>query len=103
VKKLQNCWEVMKCGFGPNAAKTKTQDVCPAARENRLDGVHGGKHGGRACWVVNNTFDCGNGALGDFNNKYPICMNCKFYWKVRDEEGNQFELSLLLNTYLQKK
>jgi len=103
VKKLQNCWEVMKCGFGPNGTKTKTQGVCPAAQENRLDGVHGGKHGGRGCWVVNNTFDCGNGAQGDFSNKYPICMNCKFYWQVREEEGNQFEISLLLSTYLQKK
>ncbi|MFC1845424.1 two-CW domain-containing protein [Thermodesulfobacteriota bacterium] len=103
MKKLQNCWEVMECGFGPNGAKTKKHGVCSAALENNLESVHGGIHGGRACWFVKNTSDCGNGAHGEFNIKYPICMNCKFYWQVRDEQGSKFEISLILNTYPQKK
>ena len=93
----------MKCGFGPDAGEKTGTTVCPAARKNKLDGVHGGSHGGRACWFVKNTKDCGNGAGDDFSNKYPICMNCRFYWKVRQEEGKSFELSLLLNTYFQAK
>jgi len=93
----------MKCGFGPNGSKTKDHGVCPAALENKLDSVHSGLHGGRACWFVDSTFDCGIGARGDFSNKYPTCMNCKFYWQVRDEEGKHFEVSLVLNTYLNNK
>jgi len=103
MKKLQNCWDFMKCGFGPNGSKIKTKGVCPAARQNRLDGVHGGRHGGRACWFINNTCECGNGAHGDFQTKYPVCMNCKFYWKVREEENVNFEVSLLLNRYPEEK
>ena len=102
MAKAQNCWEFMECGFGPDGNKAGTNDICTAARGNRLDGVHGGKYGGRACWFVNSTSDCGNGAEGDFSNKYPICMNCRFYWKVREEEGDNFEISLILNTYHSK-
>lgn len=103
MQKLRNCWEVMKCGFGPKGSKTGTTGVCPAVHEEMLDGVHGGLNGGRACWFVENTYNCGLGAQGDFSNKYPICMDCKFYWQVREEEGSQFEMSLVLNTYLQNK
>lgn len=103
MPKLQNCWDFMKCGFGPNSRKTKKIGECFAAKENKLEGVHGGKNGGRACWFVCDTFDCGEGAQGDFSEKYPICMNCRFYRKVREEEGSNFEVSLLLNTYLRDK
>ena len=75
MTKLQNCWEVMYWGFGPDGSKTETNGVCSAARKNRLDGAHGGKYGGRVCWFVNNTLDCGEGVQGDFSEKYPICMN----------------------------
>ncbi len=98
MEKLQNCWEVMKCGFGPNGDKAKTGEVCPVVQENRLDGVHSGLNGGRACWFVEDTFDCGKDAVEDFSNKYPTCMNCKFYWQVREEEGKHFEVNLLLHT-----
>jgi len=103
MAKSQNCWDFMKCDFGPDRTKRKTKTVCAAAKESRLDGVHGGRFGGRACWFVNDTSECGVGASGDFSNKYPVCMNCKFYWKVREEEGEYFEMSLLLNTYLRDK
>jgi hypothetical protein len=103
MNKSKNYWEVMKCGFGPYGAKTKANGVCPAAQENSLDGVHGGKYGGRACWFVDNTFGGKKGAQGDFIKKYPVCMNCKFYWQVREEEGYKFEINLLLNTYMRDK
>jgi hypothetical protein len=99
MKKLLNCWEVMKCGFGPDGSKTKKSGVCPAARKHKLDGVHGGRHAGRSCWFVDNTFDCGEGVQGEFSAKYPICMNCRFYWAVRKEEDKNFSVSLLLNAH----
>jgi len=103
MAKLQNCWDFMKCGFGPGGTETKRAPVCAAARATSLNDVHGGMNGGRACWFVDNTRNCGKGARGDFSDKYPICMNCRFYWKVREEVGNKFEISLLLNTYLHNK
>jgi hypothetical protein len=103
MAKLQNCWEFMKCGFGPDNGKTRSSAVCAAAREIGLNSVHGGMNGGRACWFVDNTRNCGKGAQGDFSDKYPDCINCRFYWKVREEVGNKFEISLLLNTYLHNK
>jgi len=94
----------MKCGFGPKGAKAKIRGVCPAAGENRLNGVHGGMNGGRACWFVDNTFACNKEMLsGDFSNKYPTCKNCDFYWHVKNEQGEEFEISLILNTYMQIK
>lgn len=103
MAKLQNCWDFMKCSFGPDGSKTERGPVCTAAREKGLNGVHGGMNGGRACWFVDNTGNCGKDGRKDFSDKYPDCMNCRFYWKVREEEGNKFEVSLLLNTYLNNK
>jgi len=103
MEKLLNCWDFMKCGFGPDGSRIETEGLCAAARESRLDGVHGGKYGGRACWVVMHTLDCGGGIQENFSAKYPVCMNCRFYWKVREEEGKNFEVSLLLNSRLHDK
>jgi len=101
MKRLKNCGEVMKCGFGPNGSKAKTRSkVCHAAEEITLDD---GLQGGRVCWFVDSTLNCSKDTPGDFSEKFPICMNCKFYWKVRKEEDNRFEVSLLLHTYLQNK
>ena len=104
MKRLKNCWEVMKCGFGPNGSNAKTRSkVCPAAEESTLDGVHDGLHGGRVCWFVDNTLSCSKNTHGDFSEKFPICMNCEFYWQVREEEDKRFEVNILLHTYLQNK
>ena len=93
----------MKCGFGPNGAKAKTHKICPAAKGHSLDGVHGGLHGGRVCWFIDNTFNCGNDTQDYFSKKFPVCMNCEFYRQVKEEEGDRFEVSLLLHSFLQNK
>ncbi|MBW2470601.1 MAG: hypothetical protein JRE18_00845 [Deltaproteobacteria bacterium] len=36
MKKLQNCRDFMKCGFGPDGSKTHNIGPCQAAREHRL-------------------------------------------------------------------
>ena len=37
---------------------------------------------------------------GDHVQKYNICMNCDFKWLVREEEGDNFELTLLLQDHM---
>jgi hypothetical protein len=64
MAKLQNCWDFMKCGFDPGGAETKRAPVCAAARATSLNDVHGGMNGGRACWFIDNTRNCGKGAGG---------------------------------------
>lgn len=51
MKKI-NCWEFKKCGRESGGAHAYDFGVCPAATEKRLNGTHGGKNAGRACWVV---------------------------------------------------
>jgi nucleoside-diphosphate-sugar epimerase len=89
LKKL-NCWEFMKCGRGPKGVKVKRLGVCPAAREKRLDRIHGGINSGRACWVVAGTF-CGGTVQGSFARKHLACKRCDFYNKVHHEEGEGIE------------
>ena len=76
----------MKCGRGPKGVKAKQLGVCPAARDKRLDMVHGGINSGRACWVVAGTF-CGGTVQGSFARKQVACKRCDFYNKVQHEEG----------------
>lgn len=80
--KKENCWDVMKCGRGPGNGGP----VCPAATEQRLDGVHGGVNGGRACWVVAGTMCEGLPPSGRFAQRMESCIGCVFYRKVRAEE-----------------
>ena len=46
-----NCWEFKNCGRDLNGTRADELDICPVSAEIRLDGVHGGKNAGRACWV----------------------------------------------------
>lgn len=87
MKKL-NCWEEKKCGREPGGASVGVLGICPAASERSLDGVHGGKNGGRACWVIAGTF-CQGAVQGTFARKYASCRECNFYQSVMRNEGSQ--------------
>ncbi len=86
----QNCWEIKNCGRQPGGPKVAELGVCIAATEAKLNGIHGGKNGGRACWAVAGTL-CGGQVQGSFADKAKNCMNCEFYRIVRTEEANDFK------------
>lgn len=91
----KNCWEVLKCGREFGGKNVQSLGVCPAATDVRLEGVHGGKNAGRACWVVAGTF-CEGKVQGTFAQKYGDCTSCEFFRKVRKEEGSDYEAALVL-------
>lgn len=86
-----NCWEIRQCGFVPGDDKSK-KDNCPACMEVRLDGIHGGKNGGRACWVINGT-RCDGSVQRSFRKKKKRCNDCSFYKTVLIEEDPGFVIS----------
>lgn len=88
-KKKKNCWEFKKCGRQASGLFNPRIIVCPAATETRLEGVHGGKNSGRACWVVAGTM-CEGKVQGTFAQKHRSCEECDFYQSVRKEEGKNF-------------
>lgn len=81
-----NCWEFTSCGREIHGRHSHEHGICPAALESRLDGIHGGKNGGRACWVVDGTL-CGASARPSRQEKQALCSRCRFYEMVRDTEG----------------
>jgi hypothetical protein len=96
-----NCWESKKCGREPGGEKAIEFGVCPAATDTRLDGTHGGKNAGRACWIIAGTL-CGGRIQGTFANKFKSCEVCDFYQFVRSSEGAYFQLSVLLLNRMKK-
>ena len=90
-----NCWEMKKCGREPGGNNIELLGLCPAALEKRLDGVHGGKHAGRACWMIAGTF-CQGQIQGMFAKKIRTCKDCDFYQRVRIKEGTDFIPSSIL-------
>lgn len=90
-----NCWEYKQCGREKGGVKAAELGVCTAAAEVRLNGTHGGKLAGRACWVVAGTL-CGGQEQGTFAQKYHNCEKCDFYRMVKQEEGMRFKLSVVL-------
>jgi len=97
----QNCWEFKKCGREVGGAKEKELGTCPAAIMRELDGAHGGKNAGRACWIVAGTM-CGGKVQGSFAAKYDDCEKCDYYRFVRQEEGPRYILSPLLLSKMRK-
>jgi hypothetical protein len=95
----KNCWEFKSCGREPGGINEKTQGVCPAAVEEKLNGVHHGKNGGRACWVVAGTL-CGGIVQGTFAQKFKNCNTCDFYNEVKKHESSGFKLSATLLSML---
>lgn len=97
----KNCWESKRCGREVNGQHVRDLGVCPAATEERLDGVHGGRNAGRSCWVVAGTL-CKGETQGMFAVKFGACESCEFYLSVREEEFPQFQFSSTLLNKLQK-
>lgn len=94
-----NCWEFKKCGRQPEGTHVSDLGVCPAATLSKLDGVHGGTNGGRACWVIAGTL-CGGLVQGTYAKKSANCRQCDFYMHVAAEEGtltNSFTLMTMLH------
>jgi hypothetical protein len=87
-----NCWEHMNCGREAGGSSESELGVCPATNETRLNGTHGGKNAGRACWAIAGTF-CGGKAQGTFAEKEGTCLSCDFYKLVRAEEASSFLMS----------
>lgn len=84
-----NCWEFKKCGREPGGIKAEDLGVCLAATEKKLNGVHGGKNAGRACWAVCGTL-CGGEVQGTFADKIGNCKVCDFYKLVWTENIDDF-------------
>lgn len=87
----QNCWEAMHCGREPGGDRVAELGVCPAAIEDRVDGVNRGTKAGRACWAVAGTF-CGGKVQGTFAQKSD-CVLCPFYHRVVNEEAGDFVIT----------
>lgn len=96
-----NCWEIKKCGREPGGEKAGELGVCPASTEICLDGTHGGKNAGRACWVIAGSL-CGGKVQGSFAEKYMSCLNCDFYKQVEAEESDKFKKASELHMYLKQ-
>jgi hypothetical protein len=91
----KNCWEHKNCGREQNGKNVAALGVCPAAIDDRLSGVHGGKNSGRACWMIAGTL-CGGKVQGTYGMKYKTCEVCDFYQQTKQEEGSNYQLSVFL-------
>ncbi len=94
-----NCWEIKMCGREPGGVKTGEFGVCPAASDSSVNGINGGKNGGRLCWAIAGTF-CGGKIQGDFALKLFSCVSCEVFKQVKYDEGPEnFKLMKARQTY----
>jgi diguanylate cyclase (GGDEF)-like protein/PAS domain S-box-containing protein len=98
-ERKKNCWEVKKCGRQLGGKHSKEMGVCLASIHRELDGVHGGKNAGRACWLVAGTMSSGL-VQGTFAREYKDCLTCDFYKLVKKEEGLDFKMTTGLEEML---
>lgn len=94
-----NCWEYKNCGREPGGKNVQQLGICPATQFEKLNGIHDGKNGGRACWIVSETL-CKGEIQGSWGKKYKQCMECPFYKSVREQEAGKFRLSATLMQFL---
>ncbi len=81
-----NCWQYVSCGREPGGASAGRLGVCPVTTDTRLDGVHGGKNAGRACWVIAGSFSKEAEETAPAGHRKD-CASCDFYKAVHNEEG----------------
>lgn len=91
MKKI-NCWEFKKCGRELGGMNSLIMQVCPAATDVLLDGVHGGSNAGRACWIIAGTLSGDQSHCG-FANTFASCGCCDFYEFVKNEEGENLQMT----------
>ena len=97
-----NCWQYMQCGREAGGLRAKELGVCPASTDKRLDGVHGGKNGGRACWAVagSSAKKKRSGILAAKDKDWD-CTSCDFFGMVADQEGKDTWPVALLHKMLE--
>jgi hypothetical protein len=88
----RNCWDYYRCGKQAEGDHGKKHDVCPAYLETKLNGVHNGMNGGRACWIVADTM-CGGRIKRTLVPKFIVCNLCDFKKTVISEESQNFVVS----------
>jgi len=92
-----NCWQFMGCRVQKKNSLLRAISgpyICPVFLEKKLDGVHGGINGGRACWIVSRTTCCGT-IQGTCEEKYQTCIACDFYRSIMEEEDDLISLQAL--------
>jgi len=91
----KNCWEFFHCGRQPGGEKAGELGICPAAVQNRLNGVNEGTNGGRVCWAIAGTL-CKGKTQGTYAQKLGDCLRCEFYASVRQEQAEAFVTSKII-------
>lgn len=97
-----NCWEVIKCGRETGGEKAAISGICPASIDTSMDGMNGGKNGGRMCWAVSGTF-CTKKIQGLFAKTQLSCRSCIFFKKVKEEEGSNIIIRTISSKTPQNK
>ncbi len=84
-----NCWQYCKCGREPGGERTKDLGICPVTVATSLNGINGGKNGGRICWSIAGTFSPYRRSQLDCLKIKQIksCLDCEFHQLVLKEEG----------------
>ncbi len=99
-KSKKNCWETMGCGREPGGERTSWLGVCQTALAIMADGLNEGKNAGRICWTEMGSFSDGKNGACVFLARVKSCSLCKFFNKVKDEQGDEF---ILLQPGTEKK
>lgn len=81
-----NCWDFKNCARNGHDKCAKEAVVCPAFSETVLNGINGGKNGGRSCWLIPGTV-CGSRIQRSFAARSLVCRFCNFKRFVLSEEN----------------
>jgi hypothetical protein len=87
-----NCWEFQTCDKHAAGEQGNHIVVCPVFKETKLNGIHGGENGGRACWIVPGTL-CGGRIKRSLIPKFMACNLCDFKKAVLKEERSDCVVS----------
>lgn len=97
-----NCWEFHNCGREPGGKSVSELGVCPAAFNQKANGINAGKNGGRACWALAGTF-CNGEIQATYAKKVSDCMHCSFYQQVFEEEGMNLVPAMEIHEIIQNE
>ena len=79
----------MKCGREPNGSNADKLNVCPTTTAKEYNNINNGVNAGRFCWKIVGTL-CFDTIKGVSALNIVSCLQCPFFKKVKEEEGECF-------------
>ena len=80
-ERLEDCWEIMKCGQGKDHGRDASPEYCPAKQQGM----------GHSCWVIEGVLGGDSFLSAHVNGRPESCITCKVFRRYNRVSGTAMD------------